>query len=142
MKLGGKHEHIIRQIFHLKIKYNCNRHPLQELCISPFIPNNVKLNVEGHPKGILLTGANGSGKVVSCFFIYFIAYQLRNLVYWSAEIAFSWLHNWSRRKEFYNKRIYKALQLSPLYSSGIFTVNFSQADWLAGDSGPNRQVVE
>lgn len=41
---------------------NC-RHPLQELCVSPFVPNDACLDLE-HGKIKILTGPNASGKSV------------------------------------------------------------------------------
>ena len=44
--------------------FNTNyRHPLQELCVSPFVPNDTCLDLE-HGKIKVLTGPNASGKSV------------------------------------------------------------------------------
>ena len=40
-----------------------NRHPLQELCVSPFVPNDTCIDLE-HGKVKVLTGPNASGKSV------------------------------------------------------------------------------
>ncbi|KAI8509953.1 mutS protein [Branchiostoma belcheri] len=39
------------------------RHPLQEMCVSPFVPNNTTLGGSGHRLSVL-TGPNASGKSV------------------------------------------------------------------------------
>ena len=39
------------------------RHPLQELCVSPFVPNDSCFDLE-HGRMKILTGANASGKSV------------------------------------------------------------------------------
>jgi len=39
------------------------RHPLQELCVSPFVPNDTCSDLE-HGKVKVLTGPNASGKSV------------------------------------------------------------------------------
>ena len=39
------------------------RHPLQELCVSPFVPNDTCIDLE-HGKMKILTGPNASGKSV------------------------------------------------------------------------------
>ena len=39
------------------------RHPLQELCCSPFVPNKTQMGSEYH-KMVIITGPNASGKSV------------------------------------------------------------------------------
>ncbi|EGD76018.1 hypothetical protein PTSG_11634 [Salpingoeca rosetta] len=46
------------------ISIHAGRHPLQELCVSPFIPNHTRLAIDDEPHAMLLTGPNGSGKSI------------------------------------------------------------------------------
>ena len=59
---GGRYEPIMIQRYITYFSTNC-RHPLQELCVSPFVPNDACLDLE-HGKIKVLTGPNASGKSV------------------------------------------------------------------------------
>jgi len=51
------------QVIHFGLHIHCCRHPLQELCVSPFVPNDTYCDLEnGRMK--ILTGPNASGKSV------------------------------------------------------------------------------
>ena len=47
---------------HINVLCFC-RHPLQELCCSPFVPNKTQMGSEYH-KMVIITGPNASGKSV------------------------------------------------------------------------------
>ena len=55
---------------------HCYRHPLQELCVSPFIPNDSCFDLE-HGRMKIITGANASGKSVYLKQVVIIKYMYK-----------------------------------------------------------------
>ena len=60
---GGRYANCVYICILITSKCFFNRHPLQELCVGPFVPNDACLDLE-HGKIKILTGPNASGKSV------------------------------------------------------------------------------